>query len=73
MGEKYLWVNSLCIIQNDAEIKHNMILQMHLIYMNEKATIGAMNANDASAGLPGVRPNSRPPQPLKKCKEFHLL
>jgi hypothetical protein len=61
LGEKYLWVDSLCIVQDDGRDKHHQISQMDLIYSNAELTIVAAHyvENDSSSGLPGYRPGSR--------------
>src|SRR5215469_1161420 len=58
IGERYLWVDSLCIVQDDQITKQATINVMNLVYRNAILTIIAATGTDASAGLPGVR--SRP-------------
>lgn len=58
LGERYLWVDSVCIVQ-DAEDKLDEIGQMDKIYQQAKMTIVTAHGTDANAGLPGVRPESR--------------
>ena len=57
--ERYLWVDSLCIMQDDAENKHNQIALMDVIYQEAILTIVAVSGKNAGAGLPGVRAGSR--------------
>ena len=57
MGEQYLWVDSLCIIQDDQERKMPEIMAMGRIYQRAALTIVA--AAPADAGLPGIRDNTR--------------
>ena len=59
VGERYLWVDSLCIIQDDANLKHHQILNMDVIYHQAFAVIVAAYGSDVHAGLPGVRAGSR--------------
>ncbi|KAJ7537170.1 hypothetical protein O6H91_12G101300 [Diphasiastrum complanatum] len=59
LGERYLWVDSLCIIQDDPDDKHSQISHMHNVYGSALLTIVAAAGGDANAGLPGVRPGSR--------------
>lgn len=65
LGERYLWIDSLCIIQDDAAFKAKIINKMNLVYENAFATIVAASGLDANAGLPGIRETKRTvPQPL---------
>jgi hypothetical protein len=59
LGERYLWVDALCISQDDEDVKQTLMSQMHLIYLNALMTIVAAAGSDANAGLPGLRPNTR--------------
>lgn len=59
LGERYLWVDSICIVQ-DVEDKLAEIWQMDKIYQQAMLTIVAAYGTDANAGLPGVHPNTRP-------------
>jgi hypothetical protein len=51
MGERFLWIDSLCIIQDDVVHKKEMIPAMGSIYMNSLFTIVAMTGCRADAGL----------------------
>lgn len=57
--ERYLWVDSLCIMQDDAENKHDQIALMDVIYQEAILTIVAVSGKNAGVGLPGVRAGSR--------------
>lgn len=57
-GEKYLWVDSLCIVQDDP-YKQEQINKMDIVYGYAFLTIVALAGKDANAGLPGVRLGSR--------------
>jgi hypothetical protein len=59
LGERYLWVDSLCIVQDDYDTKQNTINKMNLLYENALLTIIAATGDNADAGLPGVRPHTR--------------
>lgn len=58
MGERYLWVDRLCIIQ-DSPRKDEQIAKMDSIYGAAVLTIVAAYGSDANAGLRGVRTGSR--------------
>jgi hypothetical protein len=60
LGQRYLWVDRLCIIQDDEENKHLNIMQMDSIYSNSYLTIVAADGLDANHGLPGVVEGLRP-------------
>jgi hypothetical protein len=59
VGERYLWVDALCIVQGDAASKTTQLAQMGLIYAQASFTIVAAAGTDANAGLPGVRSGTR--------------
>ena len=52
---QYLWVDSLCIIQNSEEDKIHEIARMESIYSNAYVTISASCAIDCNAGFLGVQ------------------
>ncbi|KAK1759042.1 heterokaryon incompatibility protein-domain-containing protein [Echria macrotheca] len=62
IGEQYLWVDSMCIVQDDAEDMERDIHRMDIAYMMAFATIAAAYGKNANAGLPGLRPRTRPAQ-----------
>ena len=55
LNEKYLWVDSLCIIQDSPTEKKGQMPKICMIYGNAALTIVAAAGDDANAGLPGVR------------------
>ena len=63
LGERYLWVDALCIIQDKPEGKSRLIRQMDCIYENSLVTIVAAPPNEANFplpdGLPGYRAGTR--------------
>ncbi len=73
MGERYLWVDSLCIVQDDAASKHVQLSNMDLIYKNALATIVALWGDNANSPLPGIQAFSRPAQMIEKVGRFELL
>ncbi|KDR67303.1 hypothetical protein GALMADRAFT_130462, partial [Galerina marginata CBS 339.88] len=59
---RYLWTDSLCIIQDDdgnQGSKYDAISKMDLVYGAAYLTIVAATGIDANAGLPGLHPGSR--------------
>ncbi|KAK4501877.1 hypothetical protein PRZ48_007686 [Zasmidium cellare] len=58
MGERYLWVDRLCIIQ-DSPTKAAQLRAMDVIYGAALLTLVAADGPDANAGLRGITPGSR--------------
>ena len=58
-GERYLWVDSLCVIHDDDTDMHQQSGNMDRIYGNALLTIVAADAESADGGLAGVEPGSR--------------
>jgi hypothetical protein len=59
---RYLWVDSMCIIQDDmseGSSKMDAISKMDLVYGAAYLTIVAATGTDANAGLPGLWPGTR--------------
>lgn len=56
IGFRYIWVDALCIVQDDAASRHGQISQMHEIYRHADMTIVAADGDNCSEGLPGVTP-----------------
>ena len=59
IGLDYLWVDALCILQDDREDQARQIKHMGHIYETSILTIQARCGEDASYGLPGVEPGTR--------------
>lgn len=60
IGLRYLWVDSLCIVQDgDTREKNKAISNMGLVYGAAFLMITAASGPDADAGLPGVRAGTR--------------
>lgn len=53
LGERYLWVDRFCIVQ-DHPAKHAIISRMDAVYANAYCTIVAADGTDANHGLRGV-------------------
>lgn len=66
LGERYLWVDRLCIVQDDEKNKLLHVLNMDTVFMNAYCTIVAADGKDANWGLPGVgsRPRHLPQRSL---------
>ena len=68
LGLRYLWVDSLCIVQDEPNDKQRLLSEMHQIYMRSYVTIVAAGGDTADYGLPGIRPEARPAQDLEPIK-----
>ncbi|KAL4727818.1 hypothetical protein ACLX1H_004507 [Fusarium chlamydosporum] len=55
IGEDYLWVDRLCIVQDDHQMKQEQIRQMAFIYGNAYFTLVATAAYSAEEGLKGIQ------------------
>lgn len=55
IGQRYLWVDCLCIVQDDPEEKSRLIHGMNRVYENAAFTIVAASGVNANAGLPGLQ------------------
>lgn len=60
LGERYLWVDALCIVQDDYDSKHQQINNMASIFASSHLTIIAADGEDADYGLRGLRGISKP-------------
>jgi hypothetical protein len=66
IGMRYLWVDTLCIVQDDGDDKSRLIGRMDDVYDNAKVTIVAAAGSDADAGLRGISPRTGCPiEPAK--------
>lgn len=72
LGERYLWVDRFCIVQNDSESKHDQIRGMDKIYRSSTFTIvAALNDRDGR-GLPGCLNRPRLSSILTSDREFDM-
>ncbi|OJA13928.1 hypothetical protein AZE42_01330, partial [Rhizopogon vesiculosus] len=73
LGERYLWIDALCIVQDDPDDKEVQICAMELIYGSSAFTIIAVGCTSARDPLPGIRPGTRDPkQQIAKIQGLHL-
>lgn len=54
IGERYLWVDSLCIVQDDEDDKKQQLSIMDSIYANAELVVVAAAGGNADIGLPGI-------------------
>jgi hypothetical protein len=67
LGEKYLWVDCLCIEQDNLSQKHSQVSQMDVIYSQSLLTLVTLSSRNARSFLPGVHEGTRS---FFKAKEF---
>jgi hypothetical protein len=60
IGERYLWVDSLCIVQDDPVGKMDAIRNMDIVYGCALLTVISATNQGANETLPGVRTGGRP-------------
>ncbi|KAE8451422.1 hypothetical protein EG329_004051 [Mollisiaceae sp. DMI_Dod_QoI] len=77
LKERYLWVDSLCIVQDDELTKHAEINNMAYIYSGASITIIAAQGEDANYGLRGLRgvshPRKRSRHVFKPAKGYEIV
>ncbi|KAI3327998.1 HET-domain-containing protein [Xylariaceae sp. AK1471] len=59
VDRRYVWIDQLCLIQDDDDDRGRGIHAMDLVYEQSDFTIVAGSGTDADSGLPGVREKSR--------------
>ncbi|RSM18720.1 hypothetical protein CDV31_002440 [Fusarium ambrosium] len=61
LGERYLWVDMLCLVQDHPRDMKGGIEIMNSILRGSHFAIVAASGTDVQSGIPGVRPGSRQP------------
>ncbi|KAG2343263.1 HET-domain-containing protein [Suillus weaverae] len=73
LGERYIWIDALCIIQDDSQDKSTQIQTMDLIYGLSYFTIITTSSTTARDPLPGCRPRTRTlQQHIEVVQGLHL-
>ncbi|KAG2070664.1 HET-domain-containing protein [Suillus decipiens] len=72
LGERYIWIDTLCIIQDSSQDKFVQIHNMDLIYGLSYFTIIAAGGSTARDPLPGCRPLTRIQQHIEVVQGLHL-
>ncbi|KAI6151050.1 heterokaryon incompatibility protein-domain-containing protein [Pisolithus tinctorius] len=73
IGERYLWIDALCILQDSPSDKGAQICIMDLIYSRAAFTIFAASGMSVRDGLSGILPGSRSVTQHIECVQgFHL-
>ncbi|KAK4498994.1 hypothetical protein PRZ48_009505 [Zasmidium cellare] len=76
LGERFLWADRLCIVQDDPRDKRIQINQMDTVYRYATLTIVAAGTSKGTSdpGLPGIRPGTRKiSQATAEIKGLHFL
>jgi hypothetical protein len=60
LRERYLWVDSLCIIQDDEDSRQSQLNQMCAIYAHASITLVAADGADCQYGLRGLKGLTQP-------------
>ena len=75
LGERYLWVDALCIVQDDLEDVQRQTAAMDSVFSGAALTIAAAAGDDADHGLPGLSAGFRrnPPRKIRLTEKLSLL
>jgi hypothetical protein len=68
IGERYLWVDTLCLIQDDPDDMSDGVRKMDLIYEGAVLTIVSATGTDANAGLCGITRVRSPKQDIEEVE-----
>ena len=73
LGERYLWIDALCICQDNDATKKVQIDSMNIVYTHAAMTLVALEGHDSSYGLPGVQPYPQPRhQPFERIHQLRM-
>ncbi len=73
IGERYLWIDSLCIVQDDADDKNNQISAMDQTYSSAVLTVAVTSGETADDGLAGMGAGPRTiRQHIEKVQDMYL-
>ena len=72
LGLNFLWVDKLCIDQDNPDTKHDQISHMDFVYRGAEITIVAAAGEDENTGLPGVGTRRRRVQPIAQLEDIKI-
>ena len=73
LGERYLWEDALCILQDDQDDLAEQIPVMGQIYTRSLVAIMAAASIDSNSGLPGVSTQARSAQRISELLNGGVL
>ncbi|KAG1747608.1 heterokaryon incompatibility protein-domain-containing protein [Suillus lakei] len=74
IGERYIWIDALCITQDDSQDKISQLHAMDLVYGLSYFTLIAAGGKTARDPLPGCRSQTRTPQiHIEVVQGLHLF
>ncbi|KAI1122780.1 HET-domain-containing protein [Nemania abortiva] len=65
LGETFLWVDSLCIVQDDDPTRERALRYMHTIYSGAVLTVVVESERHSDDGIRGIRDRTEPPNGLE--------